>query len=62
MQGWIVAAAWAAAVLFALIVLGFATYELSWKARRLMSDSERLMALTDELAAIGRRATVRGED
>jgi hypothetical protein len=54
MQGWIVAAAWAAAVVFAAIVLGFAAYEVSWKARRLSADRDRLLTLSKELTALGR--------
>lgn len=39
---WIPIAAWAGAVLFAVVVLGFCTYEIVWKARRLQSDLARL--------------------
>lgn len=39
---WIPIAAWAGAVLFAAVVLGFCTYEVTWKARRLQFDLERL--------------------
>jgi hypothetical protein len=51
MQGWIVAGAWLFAVLFALVILGFTAYELSWKARRLQSDTSKLVALLGQLAA-----------
>ena len=39
---WIPIAAWAGAVLFAAVVLGFCAYEIVWKARRLQSDLARL--------------------
>ena len=42
MQGWIVVCAWAFAVVFAVVVLGFAGYEISWKARRLATERARL--------------------
>jgi len=50
MQGWIVAGAWLFAVLFGLVVLGFAGYELSWKIRRLNEDKEKLDRLLAELS------------
>ena len=55
---WIPIAAWAGAVLFAAVVLGFCAYEVVWKARRLQSDLARLqktqtdaMSLRDALQA-----------
>ncbi len=42
MQGWLVAGAWIFAVLLAVIVFGFAGYELAWKARRLNADKAKL--------------------
>lgn len=39
---WVPIAAWAGAVLFAVVVLGFCAYEIVWKARRLQSDLIRL--------------------
>ena len=39
---WVPIAAWAGAVLFAVVVLGFCAYEIVWKARRLQSDLTRL--------------------
>ena len=53
MQGWIVLGAWAFAVVFALVTLGFAGYELRWKAERLRRDQARLQALAAELASAG---------
>ena len=53
MQGWIVLGAWAFAVVFAVVVLGFAGYEISWKARRLAADRARLEQLAAELVSTG---------
>lgn len=53
MQAWIVVGAWAFAVLFALVVLGFAGYELRWKARRLTTERALLEQLAGELTAVG---------
>lgn len=55
MQAWIVFAAWGFAVVFALVVLGFAGYELSWKTRRLNTERARLEELMAELARLGTR-------
>jgi hypothetical protein len=52
MQGWVVAGAWLFAVLVALVVLGFAAYELSWKSRRLLADSNRLNRLISDLGGV----------
>jgi hypothetical protein len=52
MQAWIVVGAWAFAVLFAVIVLGFAGYELRWKTSRLATERARLEKLAAELAAV----------
>lgn len=49
---WIPLLAWLGAVVFALVVLGFCAYEIVWKARRLQSDLERLMALGGALQAL----------
>jgi hypothetical protein len=63
MQVWLVAGAWLFAVLFALVVLGFAGYELAWKARRLNADRAKLSRtmtelteLTGQLQAMANRA------
>lgn len=53
MQAWIVVGAWAFAVLFAAVVLGFAGYEISWKSRRLAAERARLEQLMAELARLG---------
>lgn len=52
MQGWVVAGAWIFAVLFAAVLLTFALYEITWKARRLQKDGTRLAALLAELSTI----------
>ena len=51
---WIPVLAWSVAVVVAAVVLGFAGYELWWKARRLQGDLRRLTALGDELSAVQR--------
>jgi hypothetical protein len=53
MQAWIVFGAWAFAVVFAVVVLGFAGYEISWKTRRLIAERARLEQLTAELGRTG---------
>jgi hypothetical protein len=53
MQAWIVVGAWGFAVLFALVVLGFAGYEISWKTRRLAGERARLEQVTADLACTG---------
>lgn len=53
MQGWLVIGAWAFAVVFALVVLGFAVYELVWKVRRLAADQAKLQLLATRLGAVG---------
>ena len=48
---WVPIAAWAGAVLFAVVVLGFCAYEIVWKARRLQSDlTRRHQTPTDALS------------
>ena len=53
MEAWIVVGAWAFAVVFALVVLGFAGYEISWKTRRLATERARLEQLAAELTQTG---------
>jgi hypothetical protein len=53
MQAWMVVAAWGFAVVFALVVLGFVGYEISWKTRRLRTEQARLQQLVADLAAVG---------
>lgn len=55
MQAWIVFAAWGFAIVFALVVLGFAGYELSWKTRRLNTERARLEQQLADLAQLGTR-------
>ena len=64
MQVWLVAGVWAFAVLFAIVLLGFAGYELAWKARRLNADRAKLdrtrtalAELAAQLQAVADRAT-----
>jgi hypothetical protein len=52
---WIPIAAWCAALLIALVVLGFCAYEISWKARRLQRDLRGLQSLADDLTALRAR-------
>jgi len=52
MQAWLVAGAWLLAVLFALVVFGFAGYELAWKSRRLAADKAKLDAVAAELGTL----------
>jgi hypothetical protein len=49
---WILALAWGAAVVLALVVLGFAGYEIWWKAARLRGELDRLLTVGDTLQAI----------
>jgi hypothetical protein len=46
---WVPIAAWGAAVLIALVVLGFCAYEIAWKANRLRRDLREMQTLADEL-------------
>ena len=52
MQWWVVTGAWAFAVLFAVVLLGFAGYELAWKARRLAADRARLDRTVTDLTEL----------
>lgn len=40
---------WIGAVVFAVVILGFCAYELSWKSKRLHSDLSKLAALSNQL-------------
>jgi hypothetical protein len=53
MQGWVVIGAWAFAIVFAVVLLGFAAYELVWKTRRLAGDQAKLQLLAAQLGAVG---------
>jgi len=48
-----VVAAWGFAVVFALVVLGFVGYEVSWKTKRLLAEQARLEQLMADLAGVG---------
>ncbi len=52
---WIAVIAWLAAVVVALVILGFCAYELVWKARRLRADLQALLGDTATLDAAARR-------
>lgn len=52
MQMWLVIGAWAFAVVFAIVLLGFAGYELAWKARRLAADRAKLDTTAAGLAEL----------
>jgi hypothetical protein len=49
---WIAIIAWLAALVLALVVLGFCAYELSWKARRLHRDLAELRSVGATLAQL----------
>jgi hypothetical protein len=49
---WVPIAAWGAAVVLAIVVLGFCAYEISWKAARLRRDLRKLQTLTDGLVQL----------
>ncbi len=53
MQAWVVIGAWAFAIVFAVVLLGFAAYELAWKTRRLATDQAKLQLLATQLGAVG---------
>jgi hypothetical protein len=46
---WIAIIAWLAAVVLAVVALGFCLYELTWKARRLGRDLAQVKELGDTL-------------
>jgi outer membrane murein-binding lipoprotein Lpp len=49
---WIPVGAWIAAVVVAIVVLGFCAYELIWKTRRLQRDVAQLQSLNTQLADV----------
>lgn len=64
---WIPVAAWAAAAVVALVVLGFCAYELAWKSKRLRGDLRELQELAgraqllrSDLAAVQERIATTG--
>jgi hypothetical protein len=46
---WVPVLAWAVGAAVALVVLGFAGYELWWKAARLRADLQRLLTLRETM-------------
>jgi hypothetical protein len=46
---WIPISAWIAAAVIAVVLLGFCTYEIMWKAKRLQADLRELQTLADQL-------------
>ena len=58
-MNWVPVAAWGAAVLIVVVVLGFCAYEISWKAKRLRTDLQALQGTVDQLSRLqGRVAEV----
>jgi hypothetical protein len=60
---WVPVAAWGAALVVGVVLLGYCAYEIRWKAKRLTGDLNRLQALGAdlhrlqvELAAVQERA------
>lgn len=51
-MNWVVGGVWIGAVVLALVVFVFCTYEIVWKAQRLHSQLTRLGALTRRLQAL----------
>jgi hypothetical protein len=52
---WVPIAAWAAALMVAIVVLGFCAYEIVWKAKRLGGDVRDLQAVADQIAELRRQ-------
>ena len=49
---WIPIIAWAAALVVAVVILGFCGYELVWKGNRLRADLAKLQTLGGQLQAL----------
>jgi hypothetical protein len=49
---WVPIAAWGAAVLAAVVALGYCAYEISWKTNRLQGDLRELQTAADELVEL----------
>ena len=49
---WIPIAAWIAAAVIAVVVLGYCAYELGWKTRRLRRDVAQLQSLNGQLVEL----------
>lgn len=52
-MGWVAVIVWAAAVVFAIVLLGFCAYEVWWKALRLRADLDRLRGLESPARQLG---------
>lgn len=52
MQVWIVVGVWVLAIVVGVVVLGFAAYEVVWKAQRLDRDRRRLAGVVTDLASV----------
>jgi hypothetical protein len=50
--GWVVVGAWAFAVLFAVVVLSYAGYEIAWKSARLRGDMAVLNRARGDLSTL----------
>lgn len=46
---WIPIGAWIAAVMVAVVVVGFCAHEITWKAKRLQRDLRDLQGLADQI-------------
>lgn len=67
-MSWIPLFAWLAAVVIALVVLGFCAYEIVWRAHRLQRDLGQLQGdgvglaqLQDRVAAVQQRLAQAGQ-
>lgn len=49
---WIPIAAWCAAALIAVVLLGFCAYEIAWKTKRLNRDLRAMQGLAAQLAQL----------
>jgi type II secretory pathway component PulM len=49
---WVPLIVWLAALVVALVILGFGAYELVWKTKRLRRELARLQASTAQLATM----------
>lgn len=67
-MSWIPLFAWLAAVVIALVVLGFCAYEIVWRTHRLQDDLQQLQGdgvglaqLQDRVAAVKQRFAQAGQ-
>lgn len=61
MHVWVIVAVWGFALALAAVVLGFAAYEVIWKARRLEREQRRLAELVVKLSAVTTDLQAAGE-